>query len=104
METTQIKRKIITLCGSTKFKESFDEFNRKFTLEGNIVLMPGCYAHYDKIQISDKEKESLDILHKDKILMSDVVFIINKDGYIGSSTQSEIEFSKKYNKLILYME
>ena len=104
METTRIKRKIITLCGSTKFKELFDEYNKKFTLEGNIVLMPGCYAHYDKIEITDEEKINLDILHKDKILMSDIVFIINKNGYIGSSTKSEIDFSFNHNKLILYME
>ena len=103
MVYTSIKRKIIVLCGSTKFKEDFEYYNNKFTLEGNIVLIPGCYPHYDKIQITNEQKESLDILHKDKILMSDIVFIINKDGYIGSSTESEINFSKN-NKLKLYME
>ena len=97
-------REKITLCGSTKFKELFDEYNRKFTLEGKIVLMPGCYAHFDNIKITEQEKINLDSLHKDKILESDSIFIINKDGYIGESTRSEIEFAIKNNKPILYLQ
>ena len=101
---TYLKREKITLCGSTKFKNLFEEYNRKFTLEGKIVLLPGCYAHYDNITITDQQKIDLDNLHKDKILESDFIFIINKDGYIGESTRSEIDFAIKNMIHILYLE
>ena len=36
--------------------------------------------------------------------MSDEVFVINKDGYIGESTRNEIEYAKKQGKKISYLE
>lgn len=96
--------KIITLCGSTKFKSDFDRINKELTLNNKIILQPGCYVHNDNIIISEEEKINLDILHKEKILMSDCIFVINKNNYIGSSTKSEIEYATKLNKPIFYME
>ena len=93
---------IITLCGSTKFKLLFEKFNNKFTLEGKIVLLPGCYAHYDNIIITEEQKSNLDVLHKQKILMSNSIFVINENGYIGSSTQSEIKFAIEHNIPVNY--
>jgi len=95
--------KIITLCGSTKFKNKFEEINMKLTLLGKIILLPGCYVHTDNIIISDKQKENLDLLHKEKILMSDCIYVINEDNYIGSSTKSEIEFAQYHNKPVYYL-
>jgi hypothetical protein len=95
--------KIITLCGSTKFKNKFEEINMKLTLEGKIILLPGCYVHTNNVIITDKQKEELDILHKEKILMSDCIYVINEDNYIGSSTKSEIEFAQYHNKPVYYL-
>lgn len=33
------KYKVITLCGSTRFKDAFMETQKRLTLEGNIVIM-----------------------------------------------------------------
>lgn len=46
----------------------------------------------------------LDEMHKHKIDLSDAICIINKNGYIGQSTQSEIDYAKKHGKIIYYME
>ena len=96
--------KIITLCGSTKFKNEFLKINEQLTLDGNIILMPGVFAHVDNIKITNEQKGNLDKLHKKKIDMSDEIFVINKDGYIGYSTKSEIEYAKKLGKSIKYLE
>lgn len=97
--------KIICLCGSTRFYHLFDEMNYKFTLEGKIVLNIGCNTKSDKgLMITEKQKEMLDELHKRKIELSDEVFIINKDGYIGESTRSEIDYAKSLNIPIIYLE
>ena len=95
---------IITLCGSTKFKNEFEECNKLLTLEGHVVLSVGVFGHSDNIEFSKGQKEMLDKIHKDKIDLSDTIYVINKDGYIGNSTKSEIVYALNHNKQILFYE
>lgn len=95
------KYKVITLCGSTRFKQEFEEVNKKLTLEGNIVISVGCYGHSGDT-FTDEQKIMLDDIHKRKIDMADEIFVINKGGYIGSSTRSEIEYAKYKGKAVKY--
>lgn len=96
--------KIICLCGSTKFKEEFEKQNRAFTLRNYIVLQPGFYIHQTNDNVSIDTKNELDELHLKKIEMSDMIFVINKDGYIGDSTRREIDYATLLKKPIIYME
>jgi len=98
------KFKVITLCGSTKFKDEFMEEQKRLTLEGNIVISVGVFGHSDGIILEDEVKEMLDEIHKKKIDLSDEIFIINVGGYIGSSTKNEIEYSKFTGKVVKYLE
>lgn len=101
------KYPIITLCGSTKFKDEFIHLTEEFTLKGYIVLSVGLFGHADNkfgTIITPEVKNMLDELHKAKIKMSDEVFIINKNRYIGDSTKSEIEYAKSLNIPIHYLE
>lgn len=41
----QGRYKVITLCGSTKFKEEFLEIQKKLTQEGYIVISVGLFGH-----------------------------------------------------------
>lgn len=99
------KYKVITLCGSTKFKDDFLREQKRLTLEGNIVISVGLFGHSrDDEVLLENVKEMLDDMHKRKIDMADEIFVINKDGYIGSSTKSEIDYAIKTNKKVRYME
>ena len=93
---------IITLCGSTRFYETFLEINNKLTAKGYIVLSIGVVkSKAVMLDKSDPELEKmLDALHREKILMSDSIFVIDFDGYIGESTKGEIEFAEKHGKQI----
>ncbi|HFR4149057.1 TPA: hypothetical protein ACHVJ6_002912 [Bacillus cereus] len=95
--------KIITLCGSTKFKEEFEEVNEALTLLGHIVLSVGVFVHSKELTIRPNQKILLDKLHKKKIDLSDEIFVIDVNGYIGSSTRNEIEYAKLKNKKINYL-
>ena len=95
--------KIITLCGSTRFKEDFERVNKELTLQGNIVISVGCFGHSGD-SFTDEQKIMLDDIHKRKIDMADAIYVINKDGYIGSSTKSEIKYALERGKQIIYME
>lgn len=99
------KYKVITLCGSSKFKDEFLIEQKRLTLEGNIVISVGLFGHSGDDEVwTENIKKMLDDMHKRKIDMADEIFVINKNGYIGSSTKSEIEYALKTNKKVNYME
>ena len=99
------KYKVITLCGSTRFKEQFLEAQKRLTLEGNIVISVGLFGHSGDDEVwTEGTKEMLDDMHKRKIDMADEIFVINVGGYIGSSTRSEIEYAKDHGKAVRYLE
>lgn len=103
---------VITLCGSTRFKNEFMEAQKRLTLEGNIVISVGLFGHSGDQEVWEnmdegaltKTKEMLDDMHKRKIDMADSIFVINVGGYIGDSTRSEIEYAKMHGKRIEYLE
>ena len=106
------KYKVITLCGSTRFKNEFIEAQKRLTLEGNIVISVGLFGHSGDTEVWEnmtedtvtKTKEMLDDMHKRKIDMADEIFVINVGGYIGDSTKSEIEYAKAHGKIVKYLE
>ena len=99
------KYKVITLCGSTRFKDDFLNEQKRLTLEGNIVISVGLFGHSGDDEVwTENTKEMLDDMHKRKIDMADEIFVINKGGYIGSSTKSEIEYAAKTGKKVNYQE
>ena len=99
------KFKVITLCGSTRFKDDFLEAQKRLTLEGNIVISVGLFGHSGDEEVwTPGTKEMLDNMHKRKIDMADAIYVINVDGYIGESTRSEIEYATKQGKTVMYLE
>jgi len=100
----QGKYKIITLCGSTRFKDEFIAEQKRLTLEGNIVISVGLFGHSGDEEVwSEHTKIMLDDMHKRKIDLADEIFVINVEGYIGSSTKSEIEYAIKTGKMVRYL-
>lgn len=106
------KYKVITLCGSTRFKEEFMREQKRLTLEGNIVISVGLFGHSGDHEVWEgmsedtltKTKEMLDDMHKRKIDMADEIFVINVGGYIGTSTRSEIGYAQAHGKVVKYLE
>ena len=99
------KYPIITLCGSTRFKEQFLKAQKRLTLEGNIVISVGLFGHSGDDEVwTEGTKEMLDDMHKRKIDMADAIYVINVGGYIGESTRSEIEYALRTGKKVNYLE
>jgi hypothetical protein len=95
---------IVTLCGSTRFKDEFMEVQKELTLEGHIVISVGCFGHADKDPRIEASKGMLDAMHLKKIDMADAIYVVNVGGYIGSSTKREIAYAKENGKLIIFHE
>lgn len=106
------KYNVVTLCGSTRFKDEFIKAQKELTLKEKIVLSVCLFGHSGDEEVWEnmdegtltKTKEMLDDMHKRKIDMSDEIFVINVGGYIGDSTKSEIEYAKAHGKEITYLE
>ena len=97
--------KVITLCGSTRFKEEFLEAQKRLTLEGNIVISVGLFGHSgDDVVWTEGVKDMLDRQHLAKIDLADEIFVVNVGGYIGDSTRREIAYAEYKGKTIAYLE
>ena len=98
------KYQVVTLCGSTRFKDAFLEAQKRLTLEGKIVISVGLFGHAGDDEVwTAGTKEMLDDMHKRKIDMADEIYVINVGGYIGASTRSEIAYARETGKPVRYL-
>ena len=112
MENARGKPPIVCLCGSTRFMDEFFAAGWQFTLDGYIVLSVGVVKTSETLPdgghggeaLGQDVAEMLDELHKRKIDLADVVYILNVKGYIGKSTRAEIDYAETQNKKIVYLE
>mgnify|MGYP000484659614 FL=1 len=95
--------KIITICGSLKFQKEMMIVAEKLALKGNCVLT-SVYPILENLKMTDEQLEKLKEAHFKRIELSDSIYVINKDNYIGKSTKLEIEYAQKLGKEIMYLE
>ena len=94
---------IVTLCGSTRFKDEIQAVAHDLTLQGHIVLAPCIFHHNDNEELTTEQKIRLDNLHREKINMSDAIFVVNVGGYIGESTYGEIDWAERMKKEVYFL-
>ena len=106
------KYPVVTLCGSAKYKDQFIKIQKELTLKGYIVFSLGFFGQLCEDEaitsLGDNAmtriKCMLMDMHKTKIDMSDEIFVINPNGYIGNSTWTEICYAYKKGKAIIFLE
>ena len=102
---------IICLCGSTRFKTVFEQIASRETLAGKLVLTVNYFGNDDgqpaKANLphtSPRDKIRLNELHKRKIDLADEVLVLNVGGYIGHTTQAEIDYARYTGKPVRFLE
>jgi len=90
----------VCLIGSSKFKEQFMEVAAQETLKGHVVLMPHVFPHADNLKFSEQETAMMEELHLRKIDLADQVIVLNVGGYIGETTQRQIDYAWKSGKIV----
>lgn len=93
--------KIVTICGSMKFKDKMMEAAKKLEIENEYVVIQCVYSNEN---FTTEEQEILSKLHYQKIDISDAIYVVNVDGYIGNATSREIEYAKSLGKEVIYLE
>ncbi|WP_413509065.1 hypothetical protein [Carnobacterium maltaromaticum] len=94
--------RIITVCGSFKFKDEMMKVAEQLELTGNVALIPIFPLNNNINAFTEKELTMLGKMHKEKIKLSDAILVVNVNSYIGNSTKNEIEFAESLNKEIVY--
>ncbi|MCT4633861.1 MAG: hypothetical protein N4A76_14145 [Firmicutes bacterium] len=92
---------VITLCGSARFRKEIDEVQKNLALKGHLIF---TIENLQGIDITEEIEKMLDKVHRQKIDLSDAIYVINVDGYIGESTSNEIEYARIKGKKVIYME
>jgi hypothetical protein len=93
--------KIITLCGSLRYKKEMMIIAEKMALEGNCILTP-VYPVLEDYNRTDEQLIKLKEAHFKRIELSDAILVVNIDNYIGNSTNLEIKYAEKLEKEIIY--
>ena len=61
-----------------------------------------CVYCEDNIVPTEDELLKLEDAHYRKIDLSDGIYVVNMDGYIGTSVKKEIEYAERHGKEVLY--
>ena len=93
--------KTYTLCGSMRFEKEMKEIAYALeTQKGYNILQ--CIYPAAGITPTAEELQMLALAHDRKIDISDGIYVLNLDGYIGESVCKEIEYAKQHGKEIIY--
>ena len=93
--------KIVTICGSMKFKDKMMDVARDLEIKNKYLVIQCVYS---KDIFNAEEQQILSDLHYNKIEISDAIYVVNVNGYIGNQTSKEIEYAKNLGKEVMYLE
>lgn len=95
--------KVITICGSMRYSKQMMKIAEELELkEGYAVIQ--CVYNVDGLKYEGLDASILDKIHRKKIDISDAIYVVNINGYIGNSTKNEIKYAKNKGKEIIYHE
>lgn len=95
--------KVVTICGSMKFSKEM------IKIAGNLEKDKGwcviqCVYDINPNLTRQEEIDNIVKAHWKKIDISDAIYVVNINGYIGNATSNEIKYALSKNKEIIYHE
>ena len=93
--------KTYTICGSMRFQKEMQETAYYLETEKDCSVLQCVYPLND-CRPSEEERKKLELAHYKKIDLSDGIYVVNIDGYIGESVSKEIEYARMRGKEVIY--
>lgn len=93
--------KTYTMCGSMKFAEEMKKIAKQLEIENGYKILQCVYVD-DINKLTKEDVKKLQEEHYRKIDISDGIYVVNVNGYIGESVRKEIEYARQAKKEILY--
>lgn len=96
-----IEMKTYTICGSMRFEREMQKIVLELETKHRLNILQ-CIYNPDNITLSAEEISVLTDAHYRKIDISDGIYVVDIEGYIGQSVKKEIAYAQKHNKGIIY--
>ena len=93
--------KTYTLCGSMKFEKEMRETAWFLETQKGFNILQCTYSDVNS-DLTEEGLARIAAAHYRKIDISDGIYVLNIDGYVGESVSAEIEYAKKHGKEIHY--
>jgi hypothetical protein len=94
--------RVVTLCGSMRFREELERLEAELTVAGHVVLAPAALD--PDTDLTEEQRARLGRIHLQKVAMADEVLVVNVGGYVGESTLREIEHARSCEIPVSYLE
>lgn len=96
--------KTVTMCGSMKFEEEMQRIAFELETKHDINVLQ-CVYNIGNWEISEMERRALAKAHRRKIEISDAIYVVDMQGYIGNAVLEEMRFARtKGKEIILHSE
>ena len=102
-EEKGMETKVITICGSMRYSKEMMKISEELELKKCYAVIQ-CVYNVDGLKYEGIDASILDKIHRKKIDISDAIYVVNIDGYIGNSTKKEIEYALNSGKEVIYHE
>ena len=93
--------KPLTLCASMRFTQEMQALALTLEINHGFNVLQ-CTYNPKEIAISETEKQAIVDAHIKKIDLSDAIYVVDIDGYIGQSVKEEIDYAKSQGKEIIF--
>ena len=93
----------VTICGSMKFAKEMQRIAGILAIDKGWCVLQ-CVYDLDFANLTSEDLNSLKNEHLKRIELSDAIYVVNIDGYIGNSTKLEIEYATQLGKEVIYHE
>lgn len=93
--------KTVTICGSMKFKREMQSIAFLLEIKCNMNVLQ-CVYNVDDLDITPIEQTSLENAHYSRIELSDAIYVVDIQGYIGNQVAKEIAFAKSKGKEVIF--
>ena len=92
---------IVTICGSMRFAEQMKEISLELEASHNMTVLQCTYNLTGRV-LTEAELSGIRAAHRQKIDLSDAVYVVDLQGYIGEAVREEIAYAKRAGNLVFY--
>ncbi len=93
--------KTVTICGSMKFRKEMQRIAFLLEIKHKMNVLQ-CVYNVDSLDVTLEEQAFLENAHYRKIELSDAVYVVDIQGYIGEQVSKEIAFAESKGKEVIY--
>ncbi len=90
----------ITICGSMRFEKEMKRIAFELEAKHKFHVLQ-CIYGLKKDELTSADMDILEEAHLKRIEISDAIYVVDIDGYIGDMTKKEIQYAIENGKEIL---